>query len=250
VFRASVEAQSGAYATGVLALILSAAFAVTLALWREGRRPAAAYFGLMTAVFLYTLVDNSLTRPDGVIIASIFIAGVIAVSVVSRWRRATEVRVPYAFFADGTSAQLGPQLIGKKAHMVPVKTSAPAERQRKAAQIRRYYRVAEPLVFVHVNLLDNRSEFLAPLRVAVRAEGADFVVEVYGAIAIANTLAFLSEMSDPISIFLTLTRRNLMRQAFRCLLRPRPPLGSDAGGRRPSPHSPHVGLRRALTRSS
>ena len=34
----------------------------------------------------------------------------------------------------------------------------------------------------------------------------------------ANTIAYLSEMADPISIFLSLTRQNLMRQAFRFLL--------------------------------
>jgi len=44
------------------------------------------------------------------------------------------------------------------------------------------------------------------------------VAEVHGAIAIANTLAYLSEMTDPISIFLSLSRRNQMRQAFRYLL--------------------------------
>jgi hypothetical protein len=89
VFRASVEAQSGAYATGVLALILSAALAVTLALWREERRPASVYFGAMTLVFAYTLVDNCVERPDGVIIGSAFILLVLMVSTVSRSVRAT-----------------------------------------------------------------------------------------------------------------------------------------------------------------
>ena len=70
---------------------------------------------------------------------------------------------------------------------------------------------------VHVNLLDNRSEFLAPLGVEVRREGRDYVIEVHGAIAIANTIAYLSEMVDPISIFLSLTRKDLTQQAFRFL---------------------------------
>jgi hypothetical protein len=78
VFRASVEAQSGACATGVLALILSAALAVTLALWREHQRPASVYFGAMTLVFAYTLADNCVGRPDGVIIGSAFILLVLA----------------------------------------------------------------------------------------------------------------------------------------------------------------------------
>ncbi len=41
--------------------------------------------------------------------------------------------------------------------------------------------------------------------------------EVYGAIAIANTIAYVSECIDPISIFLGLTRRDLMAQAVRYL---------------------------------
>ena len=75
-----------------------------------------------------------------------------------------------------------------------------------------------PFVFLHVNLLDNRSEFLAPLEVDLRKEGDDYVVEVHGAVAIANTIAYLSEAMDPISIFLGLTRRDLMAQAMRYLL--------------------------------
>src|SRR4029077_7138389 len=72
VFSADVEAQSGAYATGVLVLILSAALAATLALWHERRHALAVYSGLLFLVFAYTLVDNVIERPDGLIIGSIF----------------------------------------------------------------------------------------------------------------------------------------------------------------------------------
>jgi hypothetical protein len=65
--------------------------------------------------------------------------------------------------------------------------------------------------------MDNRSEFLSELRVSVRNEEENFVVDVSGAPAIANTIAYISELIDPISIFLGLTRQNLMTQAIRYL---------------------------------
>ena len=46
-------------------------------------------------------------------------------------------------------------------------------------------------------------------------EDDDYVAEVYGAVAIANTIAYASECIDPISIFISLTRRRLMAQAIR-----------------------------------
>jgi hypothetical protein len=69
-----------------------------------------------------------------------------------------------------------------------------------------------------VNLLDNRSEFSAPLEVKLWKEDDDYVAEASGAIAIANTIAYFSEAIDPISIVLGLTRRDLMGQALRFLL--------------------------------
>jgi hypothetical protein len=93
IFRASVTAQAGAYATGVLVLMSSAAVAVTLSARRRGRRPAALAFGLITLVFVYTTIANVIERPDGVKIASFFIAAILTTSLVSRATRATELRV-------------------------------------------------------------------------------------------------------------------------------------------------------------
>jgi hypothetical protein len=92
IFRADVDAQGGAYATGVLALITSAAVAVTLSAWR--RREALRWaYAVMTLVFVYTTVDNVAVRPEGIKIAACFIAGIVAVSFASRALRSTELRV-------------------------------------------------------------------------------------------------------------------------------------------------------------
>jgi len=218
IFRADVEAQGGAYATGVLVLILSAAVAATLALWHEGRRGLATYTGFLSLVFVYTLADNCIERPDGLIIGSVFTAVLVIACGVSRSMRSMEFRIPYGFFVNVESWALGPEVRGKKVHLFPMKTSSPEERRRRKAGIVRQYHVRGPFLFLHVNLLDNRSEFSAPLDVKLWKEGDDYVAEVYGAVAIANTIAFVSECIDPISIFINLTRRGLMGQAVRYLL--------------------------------
>jgi hypothetical protein len=92
IFSADVEAQGGAYATGVLVLMTSAAVAVTLALWKRGSG-IWAYFGVITLVFAYTTITNVIERPDGVKIASWFIVTIIVTSLISRVMRSTELRV-------------------------------------------------------------------------------------------------------------------------------------------------------------
>jgi len=218
IFGADVEAQSGAYATGVLVLILSAAVAVTLALGRERRWGPALYAGGVSLVFAYTLVDNCVERPDGLIIGSIFTLLLLLACAVSRSLRSVELRIPDGYFTDAESWRLGPELRGKKVHLVPVARSSPEARMKKRAEIADHYNVPGPFLFLHVNLLDNRSEFQAPLEMSLAREGNDYVAEAYGAIAIANTVAFVSEAIDPVSIFIGLTRRDLMGQAIRYLL--------------------------------
>jgi hypothetical protein len=218
VFSASVEAQSSAYATGVLVLILSAAVATTLALWRERCRGLAFYTGILCLVFAYTLADNCLERPDGLIIGTVFTVLLILVCAVSRSIRSVEFRIPYGYFADDESWRLGPETRGKKVYLVPIPNSSADVRRKKRAEIVRHYSVRGPFLFLHVNLLDNRSEFSAPLEVSLRKDGDDYVGEVFGATAIANTIAYVSEAIDPVSIFIGLTRRGLMGQAVRYLL--------------------------------
>jgi hypothetical protein len=90
-FRADVNAQAGAYATGILAMMVSGAVAVTISAARA-RRPAAVGFGVLTLVLLYALVENVIAKPDGIAISALFIGGVIVISLISRVTRTTELR--------------------------------------------------------------------------------------------------------------------------------------------------------------
>ena len=91
LFKADVNTQGGAYATGVLVLMGSAALAVTLAARRD-KRPYAGYL-VLTAVFGYTTAVNIWEKPEGIKIASIFIVSIVLSSLVSRVMRSTELRV-------------------------------------------------------------------------------------------------------------------------------------------------------------
>ena len=82
VFRADVEMQGGAYATGVLVLMSSAALAVAITAWRQVARWIP--FTTIAAIFFYTTVANMVERPEGIRIASLFIFGIVLSSLVSR----------------------------------------------------------------------------------------------------------------------------------------------------------------------
>lgn len=224
VFRASVSAQGGAYATGVLVLMLSAAVAVTVSLWREAsiREPRtyllSFYFFIVSLVFLYTTIANVIERPDGAIIASIFIFLLLTASALSRIMRSTEMRVSEASFIDAPSAAIWNSITGKKVNLIPHHIATPERRSLLSKKVHEHYNVEGPLAFLHVNLLDNRSDFLAPLRLRIFREDQHFVIEAFGAVAVANSIAYLSELLDPISIVIGLTHRTLMKASLEYLL--------------------------------
>jgi len=89
IFRADVDAQGGAYATGVLVLITSASVAVAVSTWKSMLRWP---FVAVAVVFIYTTAMNIWERPEGIKVASFFIGLTILLSLVSRALRSTELR--------------------------------------------------------------------------------------------------------------------------------------------------------------
>jgi hypothetical protein len=160
IFRADVNAQGGAYATGVLVLITSAAVAVTLSAHRQRQRRASRYFGVVAAVFVYTTVTNIVERPEGVKIASCFIAGILVVSFTSRILRSFELRVDSVEF-DLVAARF----LDETAGPVRIVANEPDERDaREYAEKERETRErvtippTDPLMFLEVTVTDP-SEF-------------------------------------------------------------------------------------------
>ncbi len=118
LFKANVDAQGGAYATGVLVLITSAAIAVTITVW--GNRLRFPFLAI-TLVFVYTTVLNIYERPEGLKISSIFIFVMILTSLFSRAVRSTELRI-HAVEFDETAQEL---LAGDKGEIVHVAARKP-----------------------------------------------------------------------------------------------------------------------------
>ncbi|MGP3910131.1 amino acid transporter [Nonomuraea sp. 10N515B] len=91
-FDADVDAQAGAYATGILAMMVSGAVAVTISAIRKRQRAAIAGFTVLTLVLLYALAENIREKPDGIAISGMFILGIVVISLISRVSRTTELR--------------------------------------------------------------------------------------------------------------------------------------------------------------
>ncbi|MDQ2949100.1 MAG: hypothetical protein M3Y27_24705, partial [Acidobacteriota bacterium] len=218
IFKADVDAQGGAYATGVLVLMSSAAIAASISLWKEGSRILSAYCWVVVVVFAYTTITNIVERRDGIIIASCFILFILVVSGISRYWRATELRAEGYRFCNAESERLWKYLQTQRINMVPIRTLSHEVRMQRMETISTYYNVQGPLTFVHVKLLDNRSEFVASLEISITEEDGQYLVTASQATAFANAIAYLTHLLHPSAVFLGLTRHNLMRQAFRYFL--------------------------------
>ncbi|CAA9439400.1 MAG: putative membrane protein [uncultured Rubrobacteraceae bacterium] len=199
-FGAGVDAQAGAYATGVLAMMVSAAFAVTLAAWRGGSRRGGLGFGLVFLVFAYAFVANAAQRPDGLLIAFFFGVGIVAISLVSRVSRSTELRqerIEVDETAQGFIDEAGEHL-----HLVAHRRRQGTEEEyaRKERQQREDNHIPpdEPILFLEVQVED-ASEFEDVLEVRGVEVGPHKVLRAESSVvpnAIAALLLHLRDTTD------------------------------------------------------
>ncbi|CAN5503411.1 APC family permease [soil metagenome] len=99
LFNADVDAQGGAYATGVLVLMSSAAIAVFFSVPKSKYLTRIMYM-LISAIFIYTTVMNVNQRPEGLHIAAFFITTIFIISFISRAMRSTELRTKNVNFGE------------------------------------------------------------------------------------------------------------------------------------------------------
>lgn len=191
LFEGNVDAQAGAYATGVLVLMTSGAVAVTLLTWR-GKSALRFAFVLITLVFVYTTVANVIERPDGVKIASWFIVTIIVTSLISRVARSTELRIQ-GVHTDETAERFIREAADAPVRIIANRPNSglPEEYERKLrdAQESHHLSPRERVLFVEVQPGDV-SEFALTLHVRGVSVGGHHILRCVSP-AIPNAIAAL-----------------------------------------------------------
>ncbi|MGW5523556.1 amino acid transporter [Gordonia sp. NPDC003950] len=191
-FRASVDAQGAAYATGVLVLMTSAAVAVTLSVRKRRRTVATMAFAAISIIFAYTTVANIIERPEGVQVAAFFIVAILIVSFASRINRSFELRSGEITFDDTAQRIIDAAADFGQIHIVthdPEERSL-AEYHDKEIQQRAESHIpdAEQIVFLEVNVTHS-SEFSTDLEIHGRYHEGGFRILWVDSAAVPNTIA-------------------------------------------------------------
>ena len=200
IFGASVDAQAGAYATGVLAMMTSAAFAVTLSTYRRGSRGVALAFGALTVVFIYALAANEIQRPDGLMISAFFVVVIVTTSLVSRIYRSLELRQK-RIEIDETAQRFIDEAAQKgDIHIVAHRRRTgkdPEEYARKEKEQREDNHIppGEPIIFLEVDVED-ASEFEDVLEVSGVEVGGHKVLRAKSSVVPNAIAALLLHLRD------------------------------------------------------
>jgi hypothetical protein len=227
-FDADVEAQGGAYATGVLVLISSGCVATVI----DRYRTSDAVYGLwkvpwryvfITGVFFYTTGANMCERPDGLKIASCFIASVVVLSFWSRMRRCTEMRFAGFEFVNVESRFLWESLKHLEFPVLVPHRPGARDLAMKEQIIRERHRLADevPMVFIEAEVGDP-SEFQQMPLMEVRECEERFVIAVTRCVSVAHVIAAialeLSRVGKPPEVHFGWSNENPMAASISFLL--------------------------------
>ena len=194
IFGASVVAQGGAYATGVLVLMTSGGVAVVIDDWRKrsGRWWQRLHWGYLAAtlIFLYTTVAIVIEKPDGIKIAGAFVLSVLVFSIISRTRRSTELRFEKFEFVDETSRFLWDALRHLEFPVLVPHRPGHHTIAEKDEKIRRVHRLGPktPIVFVEATVGDP-SEFHHNPMIEVTEEDERFILRLTRCASVAHAVA-------------------------------------------------------------
>jgi hypothetical protein len=189
LFHADVDAQGGAYATGVLVLMTSASCAVALA---AKRGLVELALGFVALIFVYTTLVNIFERPEGLKISCMFIFSIIATSLVSRGFRATELRITGVDLDDKAKALLAEE--GKETIRIIAwnpRGSSNRDREEASIRLRELHGLSpDTSVFFFEVERGDASDFTDHLRVCGRREGSSRILHARSAV-VANSIAAL-----------------------------------------------------------
>ncbi|MSQ92934.1 MAG: amino acid transporter [Gemmataceae bacterium] len=207
-FKADVEDQRNAYATGVLVLMACAAV-VTVFEIRRSRAQSAdkewlivyffrlLFYGLIAIVFVATMLTVAAHSGGGLGIALCFIAAILAMSILSRAWRADELRtVGFAFKDDQSKFMWDSLRLADFPVLVPVRPGR-ISHDEVEMRIRAEHSLAPETDIVCLEVcVDDPSDFFQTLTIEVVRENSRYVIRVTNGVSVAQAIAAIAlEMS-------------------------------------------------------
>lgn len=203
IFRASVSAQADAYATGVLALMTSACWAVSLQAGAQWSEVAAgdtkgwwkwmsitSAFRFITLLFVYTTGTVVYEKPVGMIIASVFIVATFIIAMVSRIVRSREIRhAGFRFISEAVETQWNNLVRNHTMILVPHRPDGRSLIM-KELEIRKSHRIPDEtaIIFLESTVSDS-SQFASSPLINIREANGHIVIVATECTSVAHTIA-------------------------------------------------------------
>jgi hypothetical protein len=199
-FRAEVNNQRSAYATGVLVLMSNAALATVIA---RRQRTAKGHGGwpwgyiLIALVFLATTMAVVVSSPSGLLIAFGFIVTILSSSILARAVRSDELRTVGFEFVDEKSKFLWDSLRMADFPLLVPHRPGRHEREFKEKTIRLDHQLDPDADLVILEAeVDDPSNFYQSLRIEVFREGNLIIIKATRCVSLAHAIAAIAlEMS-------------------------------------------------------